>query len=278
MQRFLIALGVLLVAAAIAVLVSYPTDSSPIVRQRVIDSAQENFPDYVFSHAGDVTLFAAKGDGVWAIDLTMLQSICQDGRNACDKATAALMQELKRTFAPVGNYRVTDLRPTLAGPPAAWTPGAQVLSEPIAGDLRVSFGFFKGESVQYLTSGLAVALGLNPAKVRPVSLDAMQSDSSAPILRPLLGHKGLSYIDAERDPSGEVLSFARLNVLLEKTGLKQVALAVPTRSMLVVANPIVPADIDMLRGFVGALTQRPQAHVVSRQLFLFDGSTLTELN
>lgn len=277
MQRFLIALGVLATLAAIAVLVFYPTDSSPVVRDRAIEAAHVAFPGMKFSHAGDVTVFAAQGDNLWAIDITTLQTLCQHSRHACDKATTALVHDLKRTFAPTANPKVTDLRPTLAGPPADWPPTAQLVGDPLAGSLVVRYGFFGDGTVRFLTRGLAASLGLDPAKARPVAVDAMQSAPGSPILRPLLGQKGLSYIDAEADPAGEVLSTARLNVLLEKTGLNEIALGFPTRHMVVVANAAIPADVQMLRGFVDALSQRPQAHVVSRAIYRFDGTQFAEL-
>lgn len=277
MQRFLIILGVVVTLAAIAVLVFYPTDTSSIVRERVISAAQAEFPGTEFSNEGDVTLFAAKGDGVWSVDLTSLQSACQSGRHACDRATASLLQDMKRAFAPVAVLKVTDLRPTLSGPPAGWPPSKQLVTDPLAGSLTVRYGFFGDVAVRFLTRGLAATLGLNPAKAQPVAVEAMQSAPGAPVLRPLLGHKGLSYLDAEADPAGEVLSTARLNVLLEKTGLKEIAFGFPTRHMAVVANAAIPADVQMLRAFVDALAQRPQAHVVSRSLYRFDGTQIVEL-
>ena len=277
MQRFLIALGILVAIAAIVFVVYYPRDTSEAVRARVIGSAEKNFPDFKFSSAGDVTLFAAQGDGVWSFDLTPLQQVCQDGRNACDRATESLIKELKRAFAPGSLLKVTDLRPTLSGPPQTWTPAAGVIVDPLAGSLQVRYGFFTDSTVRFLTRGLAAQLGLDPAKARPVAVDAMQSAPGAPVLRPLLGHKGLSYLDGDADPAGEVLSNARLGVLLERTGLTQIALGFPTRHMVVVANASVKEDVQMLRGFVDALTKRPQAHVVSRDVYRFDGNSLTEL-
>lgn len=277
MSRFLV--GALLAAAlaVIGFMLAQPKATTADRRARVVERLRAVLPQAEFAASGDLTVHVGRGGNVWSVDLKPMQEACAiESPSQCEAMTEALVGLVRQEVDAPAALRVVNLRPTLAGlaPDAAFA--RDVLAVKWVGDLQVRFAFFRGVIARYVTAAVARELGLEPAPLMARALAAMESSNDAPVLRPIIGMRGVSYLDGEADPAAAVLSRGRMSRFSEKTGLKRVLVAFPERHKVILANADTRTGPPDIRGAVVNMTGRPGAHVVSKQVFIWENGELRE--
>lgn len=271
--------GALLIAAlaAIGFMLAQPKPTTADRRAKVVERLQAVAPQAQVAASGDLTVHVGLRGNVWSVDLKPMQEACAiESASRCEAMIEALVAIVREELQAPAPLRVTDLRPTLAGfsPDAAFA--ADVLAVKWVGDLQVRFAFFRGVVARYVTASLGKDMQLEPAQLMARALAAMESSNDAPVLRPIIGMRGVSYLDGEADPSAAVLSRARMFRFSERTGLPRVLVAFPERHKAILANADTKTGPPDIRGAVVNMTGRPGAHVVSRQVFLWENGELRE--
>lgn len=275
MSRVWIAVALIAAVAAIGYVLMQPKPTTADRRTQVIERVHAALPDAQLSASGDMTLHVGHRGNVWSVDLKPMQESCAiEVASKCDAMVEALARLVRAEAEAPAPLRVVDLRPTLAGFPPDAAFARDVLAVNWVGDLQVRFAFFRGVFARYVTSSLAAELKLEPPKLMERALAAMESSADAPVLRPLIGMRGVSYLDGEADPAATVLSRARMFRFSERTGLDRVLVAFPERHRMIVANADTPTGPPDIRGAVVNITNRPGAHVVSRQVYLWEKGEL----
>jgi hypothetical protein len=206
-----------------------------------------------------------------------MQEACAiESARQCDAMTEALAGLIAQEVRAPAPVRVVDLRPTLAGfaPDAAFA--GDVIAVNWVGDLQVRFALYRGVLARYVTRAIAAELALEPPQLMARALAAMESSNDAPVLRPIIGMRGVSYFDGGADPAATVLSRARMFRFSEKTGLARVLVAFPERHKVILANADTKTGPPDIRGAVVNMTGRPGAHVVSRHVFVWEKGELRE--
>lgn len=263
---------------AIAAMLFVPTPTTADHRAALVKQLQAALPEAQLVASADSTVHVGLRGEVYSIDLRALQETCagQGPRNcqvAKDVLTKIAVDALSVTDPPA----VARLRPTLAGfaPEAAFARG--VIMQPWVGGLQVRYAFFNGPVARYLTEALAAQMKLDAKTLLPLALEQMESGAPAPVLRPVIGMRGVSYLDGEGDPSAEVLSGNRMARFTQKTGLTRALVAFPTRHMVIFANADTAGGPPDIRGAVANMTGKPSQHVISRTIFLWEKGQLTPL-
>lgn len=268
------ALGLL----AIGWMLSRPSPGSAEHRAALVQKLSDMLPGARFAASADLTVHVGLDGAVYSVDLKALQETCLvQGPQACRLANEALANIVRDAIRGGDRPPIATLRPTLAGfsPQPDFARG--VIVQPWVGGLEVRYAFFNGPVAQYLTTALAERLKLDSKALLPMALAQMEASPNPPVLRPVIGMRGVSFMDGEGDPAAEVLSSNRMQRFREKTGLSRALLAFPTRHTLLVANADTASGAADLRGAVQNLTSKPSQHVISTTVFLWDKGQLTAL-
>lgn len=277
MSRFLV--GALLIAALVAIgaVLIQPKPTTADRRARFVERVRAALPQADVAASGDLTLHVGQRGNLWSVDLKPMQEACAiESPSQCEAMTEALFGLVRKEVDAPEPLRAVTLRPTLAGFPADAAFARDVLTVKWVGDLQVRFAFFRGVVARYVTTATAAEMQLEPPQLMARALAAMESSNDAPVLRPIIGMRGVSYLDGEGDPSAAVLSRARMFRFSEKTGLPRVLVAFPERHKVILANADTKTGLPDIRGAVTNMTGRPGAHVVSRQVFLWENGELRE--
>jgi hypothetical protein len=271
--------GALLIAALVAIgfVLVQPKPTTADRRAKVIERLRTALPQAEFAASGDLTVHVGQRGSVWSVDLKPMQEACAiESASQCEAMAEALVGAVRKEVESPAPLRVINLRPTLAGFSADAAFANDVLTVKWVGDLQVRFAFFRGVTARYVTTSMAREFQLEPAQLLGRALAAMESSNEAPVLRPIIGMRGVSYLDGEADPSAAVLSRARMFRFSEKTGLPRVLVAFPERHKVILANADTKTGPPDIRGAVTNMTSRPGAHVVSRQVFVWENGELRE--
>jgi hypothetical protein len=277
MSRFVVGAVIAAALAAIVAVLMQPKPTTADRRARLVERLRTALPQAQFAASGDLTVHVGRQGHAWSVDLKPMQEACAiESATQCEAMTEALVGLVRKEVESPEPLRVVDLRPTLSGFPADAAFARDVLEVNWVGDLRVRFAFFRGVIARYVTAPLAKELQLEPAQMMARALAAMESSNDAPVLRPIIGMRGVSYLDGEADPSAAVLSRARMFRFSERTGLARVLVAFPERNKVILANADTKTGPPDIRGAVTNMTGRAGAHVVSKQVFLWEKGELRE--
>lgn len=277
MNRLFVVLGLVAAVVFSAVLTLWPTDDPTSVSNKFAQRVATEVPGVQVAQAGEFMLYLGRDERVWGVNLDQLQNRCHDGAGVCQTAGSELIAELVRLVEAPARPDMPLLRPTLTRPPAAAPFAKNVITQPWVGDLAVSYQFIGKPVAEFVTSGLVQSLKLDPKVLQARAIAEMDSSHEAPVLRPLLGKRGVSYLEAQGDPAGEVLSRARMQVLSERTGVKKFYIGFPVRNMVLFANANTPDGLADLRFAVADMRAAFGAQPVSDRIYVLEHGELSVL-
>lgn len=277
MNRYYVVIGLVLAVIASAVLTLWPTDDPTAVRDKLAARLAE-VPGLQVAPAGEYMVYAGREGRVWGINLEALQQRCRDGAGVCKEARAALAKEVAALVGAAPRPDMPRLRPTFAAPPAAAPFAGDVIAQPWVGDLALRYDFPARPVSEYVTVALAKAAKLDLRTIQARAIAEMDSAPEAPTLRPLLGKRGVSYLEAHgSDPAGEVLSRARMQVLAQRTGVEKFYVGFPVRNMVLFANANTPDGLANMQIAVADLRSAFGAQPVSDRVYVLEHGELKAL-
>lgn len=278
MNRFLPAIGLVLAVIISAVLTLWPTDDPTAVAEKFAQRLGEEVPGLQVLPAGEFNLYLAKDGRVWGLNLDELQKRCREGAGKCKEAGSALIAEVSRTSASPWVAEMPRLRPTFSGPPAGSPLAKEVLSQAWVGDLVLRYDFPAKPLSEYMTPAFARAFKIDPRTLQARAIAEMDSAPEAPVLRPLLGKRGVSYLEAVgSDPAGEVLSRSRMQVLSQRTGVSKFYVGFPTRHMVLFSNANTAEGLQDMKVAVEDLRRTFGAQLVSDRIYVLEHGELSVL-
>lgn len=278
MSRYTVVIGLVLAVIASAVLTLWPTDDPTAIRDKLAAQLVEAVPELKVAPAGEYMVYAGREGRVWSVNLEQLQQRCRDGAGVCKEARAALAAEMARVVAAAPRPDMPMLRPTFAAPPADAPFAKDVLAQPWVGDLALRYDFPAKPIAEYVTASLAKALKLDLHTIQARAIAEMDSAPEAPTLRPLLGKRGVSYLEAHgSDPAGEVLSRARMQVLSDRTGVKKFYVGFPVRNMVLFSNADTADGLADMKIAITDLRQAFGAQGVSDRVYVLEHGELKAL-
>ncbi|MEG1969913.1 MAG: hypothetical protein RR101_07300 [Burkholderiaceae bacterium] len=280
MNRLFAVFGLVAAVVISAVLTLWPTDDPSAVSHKFAQRVAAEVPGVQVAPAGEFMLYLSRGERVWGVSLDQLQNRCHEGAGVCKTAGTELLAEIVRLTEAAPRPEMALLRPTLAAPPAPAPFASQVITQPWVGDLAIRYDFMGPLGtpiVEFVTTGLARSLKLDPKQLQAQAIAAMDGSNEAPVLRPLLGKRGVSYLEAKGDPAGEVLSRARMQVLAERTGVTKFYLGFPVRNMVLFANANTADGLADIQLAVADMRAAFGAQPVSDRIYVLEQGELAAL-
>jgi len=121
-------------------------------------------------------------------------------------------------------------------PQSPSTPPAASTGMAPAPALRVGFGLWTGEVMALVTPAVLANYGVDLPRLRAEAVAALDADPAPVRLDPVVMTKGVSQLHAPGDPAAQLLSRARMSVLLGVIQDRRVAFALPRRGRLLLAR------------------------------------------
>ncbi|WP_085317992.1 hypothetical protein [Derxia lacustris] len=246
-------------------------DSGPA---SLADQLARRMPEARVLIGTDGVLRAIHPDGlVQTLDLEPLRRLCASQPGSCEVDIRRLLGLFAASRAAGFARDSADgarLRPFVLGAgddealaatrplaaalaPAALPPGAAAAdANAAAADLRVGLGLRTGEVVSLVTPAALDRYGLGFAPLLAEAVANLDADAAPVRLDPLLLNKGVSQLAAPGDPAAQLLSPARMRVLLGAIHDRAVAFAVPRRGRLLLARDREP-DLAALAAAAAAV-------------------------
>lgn len=277
-NRYYVVIALVLAVIVSVVLTLWPTDDPTAVRDKFAARLAAEVPGLQVAPAGEYRLYAGRDGRVWGVSLEELQQRCREGANVCKEAGTALIAQVAAVVAAAPRPAMSALRPTFAAPPADAPFAKDVIAQPWVGDLALRYDFPARPVSEYVSVALAQALKLDLRTLQARATAEMDDASEAPILRPLLGKRGVSYLEARgNDPAGEVISRARMQVLAQRTGVSKFYLGFPVRNMVLFANANTPDGLADMQVAVADLRRAFGAQGVSDRIYVLEHGELSAL-